>query len=387
MPACVSASWPMGGGSRAEQPAEAGPNFAAVCPTRCGQQRLEIDAAAGGSQAPRGFRRRDLDRRTALAADIAICWRPAKRAARAAGRGTARGEEPHRAGSFHPPLARAITLVESRTVLSCESSWSCSFGSSSGLRAPRLPPAQRDALAGGFQSRHPRAGRCRRPAEHAPRLLAGEFPTGITPRVALARGHLAPARLPRDCSGWKCSRHGARGAGACSARAASELMGWSPGARDDVLWKPASGGAAADVHGRRVCSRARRATWRSVTIWIARSTAPPRRSQRRCVPSGSHRWRRRRRSAVDRLQQRPCSIEAAAAPAGRVEAAAIPGAAIFTTRTVAARWLQRHTPQASTRNPPCAPTSSRAAAGSIWGIIAAASHASSRWFIGPATRR
>ena len=90
-------------------------------------------------------------------------------------------------------------------------------------------------------------------AEHYSALFAGEFPTGIYPDEWHWReGISLPLAFREIVNGWKSSPLVARVALAPAlGRAASELMGWSAGARiaqDDVLWKVPGGGGGVGWH-------------------------------------------------------------------------------------------------------------------------------------------
>jgi len=182
-------------------------------------------------------------------------------------------------------------------------------------------------------------------AEHYAALFAGEFPTGIYPDEWHWREGISLPRAFREIvNGWKSSPLVARVALAPAlGRAASELMGWSAGARiaqDDVLWKVPGGGGGVGWHTDAAYISANFAPRddNSVTIWIALDDATSPEVGTVAYAVGSHRWRRDgAASAVDSSfhgsDDPRAPLEAAAAAAGaELEVRTVPvpaGSAIF----------------------------------------------------------
>lgn len=126
-------------------------------------------------------------------------------------------------------------------------------------------------------------------------LFAGTFPTGVYPDEWHWRAGISlPSAVREIVNGWKASPVVARIALAPSlGRAASELLGWSSGARvaqDDVLWKPAgAGGVGYHTDAAYISDQFVPRDDNSVTVWIALDDADDETGTVEYAV-GSHRW-------------------------------------------------------------------------------------------------
>ena len=127
-------------------------------------------------------------------------------------------------------------------------------------------------------------------------LFAGKFSTGVYPDEWYWReGVSLPLATREICNGWKADEFVASVVLSSSlGNLVSDLMGWSCGARlaqDDVLWKPAGGGAAIGFHqdGQYISEQFAPLADNSVTLWMALDDTDSENGAVQYVP-GSHRW-------------------------------------------------------------------------------------------------